>query len=131
MTNDIIADALTRIRNASMRKHDTTTLVFAKVVESILKIFQEKGYVENYHLVENGSKKSIKVNLKYDDNGNSVINEVKRVSKSGRRVYKPASEIKRFKSGYGTIVVSTSKGVLSNDKAHQQNVGGEILCSIW
>jgi small subunit ribosomal protein S8 len=131
MTNDIIADALTRIRNASMRKHDSTTLIFAKIVESILKIFQEKGYIEGYHIIEDGSKKSIKVNLKYDDNGNSVINEVKRVSKPGRRVYKPSSEIKRFKNGYGTIVVSTSKGVLSNDEAHRLNVGGEILCSIW
>jgi small subunit ribosomal protein S8 len=130
MMNDIIADALTRIRNASMRKLDSTTLVYAKVVEAIMKIFQEKGYIESFHIVENGSKKSIQVNLKYE-NEKSVINEIKRVSKPGRRVYKPSSEIKQFKNGYGTIIITTSKGVLSNDEAHRQGVGGEVLCSIW
>lgn len=130
MMNDIIADALTRIRNASMRKLDSTTLVYAKVVEAIMKIFQEKGYIESFHIVEDGSKKSIQVNLKYE-NDKSVINEIKRVSKPGRRVYKPSSEIKQFKNGYGTIIITTSKGVLSNDEAHQQGVGGEVLCSIW
>jgi len=128
--NDIIADALTRIRNASMRKLDSTTLVYAKVVEAIMQIFQDKGYIESFHIVENGSKKSIQVNLKYE-NDKSVINEIKRVSKPGRRVYKPSSEIKQFKNGYGTIIITTSKGVLSNDEAHRQGVGGEVLCSIW
>jgi small subunit ribosomal protein S8 len=128
--NDIIADALTRIRNASMRKLDSTTLVYAKVVEAIMKIFQEKGYIESFHIVEDGSKKSIQVNLKYE-NDKSVINEIKRVSKPGRRVYKPSSEIKQFKNGYGTIIITTSKGVMSNDEAHRQGVGGELLCSIW
>jgi len=130
MMNDIIADALTRIRNASMRKQDSTTLVYAKVVEAIMGIFQEKGYIDSFHIVENGSKKSIQVNLKYE-NEKSVINEIKRVSKPGRRVYKPSSEIKQFKNGYGTIIITTSKGVLSNDEAHRQGVGGEVLCSIW
>jgi small subunit ribosomal protein S8 len=130
MMNDIIADALTRIRNASMRKLDSTTLVYAKVVEAIMQIFQDKGYIESFHIVENGSKKSIQVNLKYE-NEKSVINEIKRVSKPGRRVYKPSSEIKQFKNGYGTIIITTSKGVMSNDEAHRQGVGGELLCSIW
>jgi small subunit ribosomal protein S8 len=130
MINDIIADALTRIRNASMRKLDSTTLIYAKVVESILKIFKEKGYIEGYHIVENGSKKSIQVNLKYKNN-QSVINELKRVSKPERRVYRSAGDIKQFKNGYGTIIITTSKGVLSNDEAHRLGVGGEVLCSIW
>jgi small subunit ribosomal protein S8 len=95
-----------------------------------MQIFQDKGYIESFHIVENGSKKSIQVNLKYE-NEKSVINEVKRVSKPGRRVYKPSSEIKQFKNGYGTIIITTSKGVLSNDEAHRQGVGGEVLCSIW
>ena len=130
MINDIIADALTRIRNANLRGLDSTTLVYAKIVEAIVKIFQEKGYIENYFVEENGNKKSIKVILKYE-NDKSVINEIKRISKPGRRVYKPASEIKWFKNGYGTIIVTTSKGVLSNDEAHRLGVGGEVLCSIW
>ncbi len=131
MINDLVADALTRIRNASMRKLDVTQLMHSKLVESILKIFQEKGYIESYNVVEEGNKKFINVVLKYDNNGNSVITELKRISKPGRRVYKGKDEIKRFKNGYGTIVVSTSKGVLSNDDAHKANVGGELLCSIW
>jgi len=130
MINDIIADALTRIRNANLRGLDSTTLVYAKIVEAIVKIFQEKGYIENYFVEEKGNKKSIKVILKYE-NDKSVINEIKRISKPGRRVYKPASEIKWFKNGYGTIIVTTSKGVLSNDEAHRLGVGGEVLCSIW
>jgi small subunit ribosomal protein S8 len=128
--NDIIADTLTRIRNASMRRMDVTKVMYSKIVESILKIFQEKGYIESYKVVEDGSKKHINVSLKYNQ-GKPVINEIKRISKAGRRVYKPCAEIKKFKNGYGTIVVSTSKGVLDNDAAHKLSVGGEVLCSIW
>jgi len=69
--------------------------------------------------------------LKYDDNGRSVINEVKRISKPGRRIYRGKEAIKRFKNGYGTIVVSTSQGVLPNDEAYKRGIGGEVLCSIW
>jgi small subunit ribosomal protein S8 len=129
--NDVIADGLTRIRNASMRKQESTTLIFSKTVEAILKIFKEKGYVDGYKVEEAGSKKNIKVFMKYDESGNTVINEIKRVSKPGRRVYRPSSEIKKFKNGYGTIIITTSKGVLSNDDAHKEGVGGEVLCSIW
>lgn len=131
MVNDLVADALTRVRNASMRKLEVTKLIHSKLVESVIKIIQEKGYIESYNVVEEGPKKFINVVLKYDERGNTVINEVKMISKQGRRVYKPSSEIKRFKNGYGTIVVSTSKGVLSNDEAHKLNVGGEVICSIW
>ncbi|MBU0631025.1 30S ribosomal protein S8 [Sulfurimonas sp. HSL-1716] len=131
MINDLIADALTRIRNAAMRRLDVTTLVHNKSVEAIANILVEKGYIESCNVVEDGVKKTINVVLKYDENGKTVINELKRISKPGRRVYKPASEIKRFKNGYGTIIVSTSKGVITNDKAHELNVGGEVLCTVW
>jgi small subunit ribosomal protein S8 len=131
MINDLIADALTRIRNAAMRRLDVTTLVHNKSVEAIANILVEKGYIESCNVVEDGVKKSINVVLKYDENGKTVINELKRVSKPGRRIYKAATEIKRFKNGYGTIIVSTSKGVLANDKAHELNVGGEVLCTVW
>ena len=133
MMNDLIADALTRIRNAAMRKLEVTTLVHSNIVEAVCKVLKEKEYIEDCKLVETeGSpKKSLSVTLKYDENDNSVINEIKRISKSGRRVYKSASELKSFKNGYGTIIVSTSNGVISNDEAYKQNVGGETLCSIW
>jgi small subunit ribosomal protein S8 len=131
MVNDVISDSLTRIRNAGMRRMETATLIFSKSVESIVKIFQEKEYVESYSITEDGNKKFINVVLKYDDKGFTVINEIKRVSKPGRRVYKKSADIKRFKNGYGTIIVSTSRGVIDNEKAHELGVGGEVLCTIW
>ena len=132
MMSDIIADSITRIRNASMRKKESTTLLYSKIVESILKVMESKGYIESYKVDEsNPAKRSIKVFLKYDKNGDSVITELKRVSKPGRRVYKPAADVKKFKNGYGTIIITTSKGVLSNDDAYSANVGGEVLCTIW
>jgi len=132
MMNDLIADAITRIRNASMRKLDTATLIHSKTIVAIVEVLKAKEYLEDFNVEDLGNnKKSIKVTIKYDENENSVINEVKRLSKPGRRVYKNASELKTFKNGYGTIIVSTNKGVMANDEAHKQNVGGEILVSIW
>ena len=84
-----------------------------------------------YKVNDKDGKRSIMVQLAYDEQGKSAINEIKRISKPGRRVYKARSELKRFKNGYGTIVVSTSKGVVANDEAYKANVGGEALCSIW
>jgi small subunit ribosomal protein S8 len=131
MINDLIADSLTRIRNAAMRRLDSTTLVHSKVVEAVVAILVDKGYIESFNVVEDGVKKTINVVLKYDEKGRTVINEVKRISKPGRRVYKGKDELKRFKNGYGTIIVSSSKGVLPNDKAFELGVGGEVLCTIW
>ena len=131
MLNDLISDGLTRIRNAAMRRLETTKLLHSNVVEATLSILAAKGYIESYNVVEEDKKKFINVVLKYDEHGRSVINELKRVSSPGRRVYKGKDEIKRFKNGYGTIIVSTSKGVLSNEDAHKAGVGGEIICSVW
>ena len=131
MLNDLISDGLTRIRNAAMRRLETTKLLHSNLVEATLSILAAKGYIESYNVVEEDKKKFINVVLKYDEHGRSVINELKRVSSPGRRVYKGKDEIKRFKNGYGTIIVSTSKGVLSNEDAHKAGVGGEILCSVW
>ncbi len=102
MVNDIIADSLTRIRNASMRRLDTTNLYYAKIIVSILEVFQAKGFIEGFKVIEKDNKHSINVVLKYDEKGHT-----------------------------GTIVVSTSKGVIANDDAYRANVGGEALCSIW
>ncbi len=131
MINDLVSDSLTRIRNAAMRRLDVTTLVHSKTIEALVGILVDKGYIESFNVVEDGVKKTINVVLKYDENGRTVINEMKRISKPGRRVYKPASEIKRFKNGYGTIIVSTSKGVLPNDKAFELGIGGEVMATIW
>ncbi len=134
MINDMIADSITRIRNAGLRRQEVTKLLYSKIVESIVKILQDKGYIESYKVIEDGNKKFINVVLKYEEDGKvkkPVINEIKRISKPGRRIYKGKDEIKRFKNGYGTIIVSTSKGVLPNDEAYRLGVGGELLCSVW
>ncbi len=131
MVSDIIADSITRIRNASMRRLEYTTLYYAKIVVSILEVFKAKGFIKDFRVNTKGNKQNITVILNYDEKGKSSISEIKRISKPGRRVYKNRSELKRFKNGYGTIVVSTSKGVISNDEAYKNNVGGEALCSIW
>ncbi len=129
---DIIADSLTRIRNAAMRRLETTELLHSKMIEAIVSILVEKGYLESYSVEDLGNnKKSIKVVLKYDEKGKSAINEIKRISKPGRRIYKGKDEIKRFKNGYGTLIVSTSAGVLPNDKAYELGIGGEVICSVW
>lgn len=131
MVNDIIADSLTRIRNASMRRLEVTTLYYAKIVVSILEVFKTKGFIKDYKVNDKDGKQSIMVQLAYDEQGKSAISELKRISKPGRRVYKARSELKRFKNGYGTIVLSTNRGVIANDEAYRANVGGEALCSIW
>lgn len=131
MVNDIIADSITRIRNASQRRLEHTNLYYARIVVSILEVFKSKGFIKDYRVNSKDNKQDITVLLNYDENGKSSINEIKRISKPGRRIYKSRDELKRFKNGYGTIVVSTSKGVIANDEAYKNNVGGEALCSIW
>ncbi len=132
MMNDIIADALTRIRNAALRKLEVTTLLHSNTVVGILTVLEAKGYIDSFKVVDGtNNKKTIQVTLKYDEKEISAINEIKRVSKSGRRVYKASSELKNFKNGYGTIIVSTNKGVIANDEAYAANVGGEVLCTVW
>ena len=132
MMNDIIADALTRIRNAAMRKLEVATLLHSNTVVGVLNVLLQKEYIAGFKVIDGqNNKKTIQVELKYDDNEKSVINEITRVSKPGRRVYKSASEIKSFKNGYGTIIVSTNKGVIANDEAYAANVGGEVLCTVW
>ncbi len=131
MINDLVSDALTRIRNAGMRRLSVTTLVHSKSIEALANILVEKGYLESANVIEDGVKKTIKVVLKYNDAGKTVINEMKRISKPGRRVYEGKENIKRFKNGYGTIIVSTSHGILPNDKAYALGVGGEVMCTIW
>ncbi|CAA6814324.1 MAG: SSU ribosomal protein S8p (S15Ae) [uncultured Sulfurovum sp.] len=131
MMTDIVADSLTRIRNAAQRKLDVTTLLHSKTIESTVSILVDKGYLESFKVKEDGNKKTIKVVLKYDENEKSVINELKKISKPGRRVHQGKDDIKTFKNGYGTLVVSTSKGVIANDEAFKLGVGGEVICSIW
>ena len=132
MMNDLIADALTRIRNAAMRRLEVATLLHSNTVVGVKNVLLQKEYIAGFKVIDwQNNKKTIQVELKYDDKEKSAINEIVRVSKPGRRVYKPASEIKNFKNGYGTIILSTNKGIIANDEAFAANVGGEVLCTVW
>ena len=132
MMNDLIADALTRIRNAAMRRLEVATLLHSNTVVGVMNVLLQKEYIAGFKVIDGqNNKKTIQVELKYNDKEKSAINEIVRVSKPGRRVYKPASEIKNFKNGYGTIILSTNKGIVANDEAFAANVGGEVLCTVW
>ena len=131
--NDIVADSITRLRNAYMRRKDKTRLLYSKVVERSLSILKHKNFIYDYKIFERNNKKIISVLLRYRGikRDKPAITEIKRLSKPGRRVYKGAKELKGFKNGYGIIVVSTNKGILHNRKAYELNVGGEVLFSVW
>ena len=99
MVNDLISDSLTRIRNAAMRRLDVATLLHSKTIEATVSILVDKGYLESFKVKEDGNKKTIKVVLKYDENEKSVINEIKKISKPGRRVHQGKGDIRTFKNG--------------------------------
>jgi small subunit ribosomal protein S8 len=128
--NDIIADSITRIRNAYMRKQDKTVLLYSKIVESSLEILKSKNFIKDYKMIERDNKKTISVLLRYESSM-PAISGITRISKSGRRVHKPVKDLKSFKNGYGLYVVSSNKGIISNRKAVELNVGGEVLFSVW
>ena len=129
---DPIADLLTHIRNAGLARHTTTRVPYSKMKERLVEIFKDEGYVEGYTLEKGeGVRRNIVIKLRYIDGVRLAVNEMKRVSKQGCRVYCGANDIPKIKSGLGTAIVSTSKGLLTDRDARRQNVGGEILCEIW
>lgn len=129
---DPVADLLTRIRNACMEKHDKVEVPASRLKANIVKVLKEEGFIKNFRLVrsEEGHV-SLKIYLKYDDNGASVIRGIRRVSKPGVRKYTGIAEVPKVLGGVGTTILSTSKGVLASQKAAQNKVGGEILCEVW
>ncbi len=128
--NDPISNLLTIIRNGSQVRKETVDIPASKILGNILQIFKDDSYIEDFRLMKNNVQGSFKVYLKYDGK-NSVITGLKRVSKSGLRVYVEAAEIPRVLNGLGTAVISTSKGIISGREAKKLNIGGEVLCHIW
>ena len=127
---DIIADALTIIRNASLAKKSDAIIPFSNLLIESCRILKEQGYLENYREIQEGKKRYIKVYLKY--NGKlPVIRTLKRISKPGRRVYKQSSEMPNVLRGKGLAVVTTSKGVMLSLEAKKNNLGGEVLFYVW
>ena len=128
---DPIGDMLTRIRNAQMRSLSSVKIPASKVRAKILEVLKKEGYISDYKLSNDKKEKnSLNVDLKYD-NGNPVIKEIKRVSKPGRRIYAKADSIPTIQNGLGVAIVSTSKGIMSDNEARNQNIGGEIICRVF
>ena len=131
-TNDPIADMLTRIRNANTAKHDTVDVPSSKMKLAIADILVDEGYIEKYDLVDNGNFKDIRITLKYGkDKNDKIIAGIKRISKPGLRIYAGKDNMPKVLGGLGIAIVSTNKGVMTDKKARELNVGGEVLAFVW
>lgn len=129
LNTDPIADMLSRIRNASMRRKTFVDIPYSSMKVRIIKILQQEGYVLRYAIVDGNPAPVIKVLLKYK-NGKSVISEIKRVSKPGRRAYTDKKSIPSIIGGLGITIISTSKGVITGKKAKELGIGGEMICTV-
>ena len=131
-TNDPIADMLTRIRNANMAKHDTVDVPASKMKVAIADILVDEGYIAKYDLVDEGAFKTIRITLKYGkDKNEKIINGLRRISKPGLRVYAGKEDMPRVLGGLGIAIVSTNQGVITDKKARELGVGGEVLAYVW
>ena len=129
--SDVIADMLTRIRNANDAKHTTVDIPASNMKKSIAQILLDEGYIKSYEVVEDGKQGVIKIQLKYTQGKQKVIRGLKRVSKPGLRIYASCEDMPKVMNGLGIAIVSTSKGVMTDKAARLANVGGEVLCFIW
>ena len=128
---DTIADMLTRIRNANMKKKDYVDIPSSKMKQNIVKLLKEEGFIKSYRYIEDNKQGNIRVYLKYGRNREKVLKSIKRVSKNSRRLYADADTIPKVKNGLGVIIMSTSRGIMTGKKAKEMNVGGEIVCEVW
>ena len=130
--SDPIADMLTRIRNANTAKHDTVDVPASKMKIAIADILLNEGYIAKYDIVEDGAFKTIHITLKYGvDKNEKVISGLKRISKTGLRVYANAEELPRVLGGLGTAIISTNQGVITDKEARKLQIGGGVLCFVW
>jgi small subunit ribosomal protein S8 len=130
--SDPVADMLTKIRNASMAKHEKVEIPTSKLKLQIVKILKNEGYIKNFKkVVSKDGMNVIRVFLKYDDKQNPVLHGIEKISTPGRRVYSGYRDMPRVFNGYGVVVVSTSSGIITGKKASEKKVGGELICTIW
>jgi small subunit ribosomal protein S8 len=128
---DPLSDMLTRIRNAHLAKHGKVDMPASKMKISVAKIFKSEGYIKNYKLFRDKPHSVLRIYLKYFDGNQAVITGLKRESKPGRRIYVTNNEIPYVLNGMGINVLSTSKGIMTDKQARAENIGGELLCSVW
>ena len=129
--SDVIADMLTRIRNANSAKHESVDVPASNMKKAIADILKEEGYIANYQIVEDGKQGIIRITLKYGRGKQRVIQGLRRVSKPGLRIYSNCEDMPKVMNGLGIAIVSTSKGIMTDKKARRENVGGEILAFVW
>lgn len=127
---DPISDMLTQIRNALLRRKEEVVLSYSKIKENLGQVLARQGWVEKVETLEDGGRKFLKLKLKYEQ-GTSVISGLKRVSKPGQRIYAKVSEIPPVKLGFGSTILSTSKGLMTDKEARKEKMGGELICQIW
>ena len=133
MMTDPIADMLTRIRNANLAMHPTVSMPSSKLKEQVARLLASEGYVEGYDVAEAVRGTELTVRLKFQGKGNRdrVIHGLRRLSRPGRRVYKGADDLPRSQGGMGTVIVSTSQGLLPDREARRRRLGGELMCEVW
>lgn len=131
MQSDPIADMLTRIRNAAAIAEASVDIPASKFKLSLANLLVREGYLKSAELLENGTKPVIRIGLKYGPKRSSIINEIKRVSKPGRRAYSKAKAVPVVRGGLGLAVVSTSQGLMPDREARRKNMGGEVICEVW
>lgn len=129
--SDVIADMLTRIRNANNAKHESVDIPASNMKKAIADILLTEGYIKSYQIIEDGKQGVIRIVLKYTQGKGKVIQGLRRVSKPGLRIYSNCEDMPKVMNGMGIAIVSTSKGVMTDKKARQENVGGEILAFVW
>ena len=129
--SDVIADMLTRIRNANDAKHATVDVPASNVKRAIADILQSEGYIKSYQIIEDGKQGIIRITLKYAEGKQKVIHGLRRVSKPGLRIYAGCEDMPKVMNGLGIVIVSTSKGIMTDKKARLANVGGEVLAFVW
>lgn len=128
---DTIADILTRIRNANTAKHATVDVPASNMKKAITQILVDEGYIKSYQVIDDGKQGIIRITLKYGENKSQVITGLRRVSKPGLRIYSSCEDMPKVMKGLGIAIVSTSKGVMTDKKARELHVGGEVLAFIW
>ena len=128
---DPIADFLTRIRNGNMVMHEKVEAPSSKIKLAIVEILKNEGYIKNYESIEDGKQGIIRIYLKYGPKKEKIITGITRISKPGLRVYVKKDEVPKVLGGLGTAIVSTSQGVMTDKKARQEGLGGEVICYVW
>ena len=131
MLTDPIADMLTRIRNANSNKNASFSMPSSTMKKQIAKILKEEGFISDYAVVTEDGKTTLTITLKYGENGERIISGLKRISKPGLRVYAEVNELPRVLNGLGIAIISTSAGVITDKKARENNVGGEVIAYVW